>query len=64
MTSAMWLTLGVFAATTLFQIGGFCWLAMNHFRSVNRRLDKLETGQNILAEGLNYIRGRLDGDLE
>jgi hypothetical protein len=63
-TPAMWLTIGLFAVNLIFMAGGFCWLAMNHFRSVNKRLEKLESGQGILAAALEYIRGRIDEGFE
>jgi len=61
---AMWLSIGLFAANLLFMAGGFFWLAMNHFRSMSKRLDKLETGQGVLASALEYIRGRVDQEFE
>jgi len=63
-TPAMWLTIGLFAVNLIFMAGGFFWLAMNHFRSVNKRLDKLEIGQGILAAAVEYIRGRIDQEFE
>lgn len=63
-TPAMWLTIGLFVANLIFMAGGFVWLAMNHFRSVNKRLEKLESGQGILAAALEYIRGRIDEGFE
>lgn len=60
----MWLTIILFGVNLIFMAGGFCWLAMNHFRSVNKRLEKLERGQGVLAAALEYIRGRIDQEFE
>jgi hypothetical protein len=59
MTPAMWLTIGLFGLTVVFQLGGVFWLARNHFYHVNQRLDRLETDVMEIKETVAFIKGHL-----
>lgn len=57
-TPAMWLTLGLFGVTMIFQAGGFCWLAFNHFRSMSKRMSEFEKVLGLVRRDVAFLKGR------
>lgn len=60
-TPAMWLTLALFGVNLAFMAGGFCWLAMNHFRSMGKRMGLLEKEMKFVRRTLAWLKGRAAG---
>lgn len=46
--------------TMVANAGGFVWLAMNHFRSTNKRLDTIIARLDNLSERISRLEGRFD----
>jgi hypothetical protein len=42
----------------IFNAGGIAWLALNHFRSVGKKLDAIEERLSNLEQDVSYIKGR------
>ena len=41
-TTRIGVIVGIYLVGIIFNAGGFVWLAFNHFKTVSRRLEKLE----------------------
>jgi hypothetical protein len=54
----MWLALILFTVNAIFMAGGFCWLAMNHFRSMGKRMIGLESEMKFVRRTLAWLKGR------
>jgi len=45
--------------TLIFNLGGFFWIAKNHFHTVNKKLDKVEATLDTLSDRMTDVSMRL-----
>ncbi len=56
----MWLALGLFGISIVFNAGGFFWLAKNHIHHVNEDLKGLKAEMSEVKEDVAFIKGQLE----
>jgi len=47
-------------AGILFNAGGISWLALNHFKTVGKKLDDIESRLSALEGAIAFIKGRCE----